>query len=335
MTFSLKGISNMLSSGFNREIRGLKVDSIPEELKSLRQWVAWRGKPKENGKLDKIPIDPNTGGNASSSNPRTWGTFQEALDAISTFDLSGVGFVFSESDPYVGIDLDDCLNPENGCLEPWAGDIVQTLQSYCEVTPSGCGLHIIAKGEKPGDSCKKGDVEIYSHARYFTVTGNVLSTELSTIEERQEQIEAFYDRIFAKGRSCTALKNDHVPRILSDQEIIDILAKGDVREKFNKLWSGDFSDYQSQSEGDLALAGFLARYTRDSAQIDRLFRASGLIREKWDERHYSDGRTYGEEVIRKAIDSSSKKHRQGSGRDCNLPRINAENYNLPAITREA
>jgi primase-polymerase (primpol)-like protein len=187
-----------MDSTSNSEMMDLLKENIPDELKSLSQWVGWKGKPKENGKLDKIPIDPKTGNNASSSNPHTWGTFQEALDAISTFDLSGVGFVFNEGDPYVGIDFDDCFDSETSKIEHWVEEYVNTLNSYTEITPSGCGLHIIAKGEKPGDSCKKGNVEIYSHGRYFTVTGNVLSTELCTIEERQEQIEAFYDRILGE-----------------------------------------------------------------------------------------------------------------------------------------
>jgi hypothetical protein len=78
----------------------------------------------------------------------------------------------------------------------------------------------------------------------------------------------------------------------------------------------------------------MAFHTDDPEQIDRLFRASGLMREKWDEKHYGDGRTYGEEVVRKAVDSANNR-RQGSGRDCDLPPINAQNQHLPSITLEA
>ncbi|MGA2935727.1 MAG: hypothetical protein ABSF52_01325 [Syntrophobacteraceae bacterium] len=150
-----------------------RVGNIPGELKERRQWVAWKGVPKENGKLDKIPINPKTGHEAKPNHPDTWASIQEALIATETYGLDGIGFVFSESDPYTGIDLDSCLNPDTGELEPWARRYVDLFQSYTEVTPSRKGLHIIIKGKLPGKGRKKGNFEVYDKGRFFTFTGRV------------------------------------------------------------------------------------------------------------------------------------------------------------------
>ncbi len=76
--------------------------------------------------------------------------------------------------------------------------------------------------------------------------------------------------------------------------------------KFERLWYGAWEDaYPSQSEADLALCALLAFWTgRDAQQIDRLFRASGLYRPKWDAKHFADGRTYGERTVALAVASA-------------------------------
>jgi len=158
-------------------MKPLFVGNIPQEIKERRQWVAWKGVLKQNGKLDKIPKNPKTGENADATNPDTWATIQEALTAMEKYGLDGIGFVFSESDPYTGIDLDKCLNPDTSELEPWARKWLDLFKSYTEVTPSGKGLHIIIKGRKPTgfDHCRKGKIEVYDKDRFFTFTGKLLN----------------------------------------------------------------------------------------------------------------------------------------------------------------
>jgi len=57
----------------------------------------------------------------------------------------------------------------------------------------------------------------------------------------------------------------------------------------------------------MALCCLLAFWTGgDHQQIDRLFRQSGLLRDKWDEVHYADGSTYGEKTIERAVASISE-----------------------------
>ncbi len=89
-------------------------------------------------------------------------------------------------------------------------------------------------------------------------------------------------------------------------------------DKIGRLWSGDYKDYPSQSEADLALCRLLAFYTNcDAGEIDRLFRESGLYRPKWDEPHFAGGKTYGQATIEKAVSSADERyarHGQSSNR---------------------
>src|SRR5215218_5487071 len=78
-------------------------EAIPMELKERPQWVVHRR---------KIPYDPKSGKPASSTDLTTWATFPEALEAYKTGRYDGIGFVFCSADPYTGVDLDKCRNPE-------------------------------------------------------------------------------------------------------------------------------------------------------------------------------------------------------------------------------
>lgn len=103
----------------------------------------------------------------------TWGTFSEALESFGSGRYEGIGFVFCSADPYCGIDLDKCRDPETGELTPEAAAIVDQLKGYAEVSPSGTGVHIIVRGKLP-ENRRQGWIEAYSQDRYFTVTGKAL-----------------------------------------------------------------------------------------------------------------------------------------------------------------
>ena len=148
-----------------------QFENIPEELRRRPQWLVWKLEERDS-KPTKIPYIAGGVGKASSTDSETWRSFDEAVVALKTGRYDGIGFVFSTGDPYAGIDLDDCRNPETGELEVWAAKTVQDLDSYAEVSPSGTGVHIIVRGKAPNK--KRGKVEAYSSERYFTITGQVL-----------------------------------------------------------------------------------------------------------------------------------------------------------------
>jgi primase-polymerase (primpol)-like protein len=147
------------------------LDCLPEELRQRRQWVVWKLEERD-GKPTKVPYIAGGSGKASSTDSLTWRSFEEAVQALETGRYDGLGFVFSSGDPFAGVDLDDCRDPETGELEEWAAKIVEAFGSYAEVSQSGTGVHIIVMGKAPNK--KRGKVEAYSSERYFTMTGRVL-----------------------------------------------------------------------------------------------------------------------------------------------------------------
>jgi putative DNA primase/helicase len=140
-------------------------ENIPEELRQRAQWVVHK---------EKVPYIAGGVGRASSTDSLTWRSFEEAVQALqaSPGRYDGIGFVFSSGDPYAGVDLDNCRDPETGELEEWAEKIVAAFGGYAEASPSGTGVHIIVRGKAPNK--KRGRVEAYSSERFFTVTGEML-----------------------------------------------------------------------------------------------------------------------------------------------------------------
>ena len=126
----------------------VKIDQIPIELQELRQWVGWKYEER-NGNETKVPVDLKTCGRAHVNGSATWGSFRRARKCYRRLNLDGIGFVFTEEDDFFGIDLDACRNPDTGELTPWAAEIVQDMASYTEVSPSGYGVKLIARGRIP------------------------------------------------------------------------------------------------------------------------------------------------------------------------------------------
>jgi len=147
------------------------LENIPEELRQRPQWVVWK-LDKRGDKPTKVPYIAGGVGRASSTDSLTWRSFEEAVQALETGRYAGIGFMFSSGDPFAGVDLDDCRDPETGVLEEWAEKIIADFGGYAEASPSGTGVHIIVRGKAPNK--KRGRVEAYSSERFFTVTGEAL-----------------------------------------------------------------------------------------------------------------------------------------------------------------
>lgn len=165
-------------------VPSLDSEQIPEELRARKQWVLWRDVTRA-GKPTKVPFDP-INVPAKSNNPLTWSTFEDCLKAVKNF--SGLGFVFAADDPYLGIDLDGCRDPETGKVDTWAAEILEKYPTYAEVSPSGTGVKMFVRGTLPSERCKaKIDVEdrhgktpgieCYEQGRYFAITGQSLYGE--------------------------------------------------------------------------------------------------------------------------------------------------------------
>jgi primase-polymerase (primpol)-like protein len=255
-------------------VSDVALDNIPDELKSLSQWVCWRKVPRD-GKTSKLPVNPHTGELASTTNSNTWGTLTDACNAVKRYGCDGIGFVFTNDDPYAGVDLDKCRNAETGVLEPWAQGIVDSIQTFTEVSTSGTGVHCILRGHLPGARCRKGRTEMYDHERYFVMTGNCLPDFPLTIEERQSELEALYAQVFQMDTNredvLASKPRPELTHSLSDEEIIEKACNARDGEKFRLLWEGNDTGYEFRSEADAALCALLAFWTgHDSERIDHL-----------------------------------------------------------------
>jgi putative DNA primase/helicase len=155
-------------------VLAVEPDGTPDDLKRYLQWVAWRLDWRDKT-WTKRPINPRDGSPASSTDSLTWGSFAEALALCRGGRADGLGFTFSSGDPFAGIDLDDCRDPATGEVADWAVAVIKEIDSYTEVSPSGSGLKIIARGKLPGRGRKKlfggGEIEMYDRERYFALTG--------------------------------------------------------------------------------------------------------------------------------------------------------------------
>lgn len=313
-------------------------DALPARLTAREQWVCWREQERD-GKLTKVPVDPTTGEHASTADDRTWASFDTARSyATSEATIAGIGFVFTTTDPFVGVDLDDCRDPDTGTLTERTQAIVRQLDSYTEVSPSGTGVHVLVTGDLPGQRTRAGDVEMYEQGRYFTMTGAHLSMTPATIEARDDALTDVYethiqpeadDDLDGTGTAPSAAGNEgqapqgegqasrgegqapggegppsnsetDVDRL--DAALIERATNATNGDAFARLWEGSTAGYPSHSEADMALCMHLAFWTGgDRTWMDELFRQSGLMREKWDEVHTADGRTYGELTLAKAL----------------------------------
>jgi len=274
--------------------------NIPPELACLVRWVVW----KDN----KVPRIPGTYRPASTTDPATWRSFGQALASVRCGQADGIGFVFTDT-PFAGIDLDHCLR--DGRLTCQAARIVAQLSSYAEISPSGTGLHVIVRGRLPPGPRRKGDVEMYDTDRYFTVTGYVWRN-FRIIQRRQAQLERLHAHLFGRPEPSQRPRASPLTPD-SDQELLRRAASARNGDKFARLWEGDFSDYDSHSEADLALCNFLAFWASgDTARMDRLFRQSGLFRPKWDEKHYASGQTYGQGTIERALAEGNEDYQAAS-----------------------
>lgn len=267
---------------------------IPTELQNLRQWCCYKlVEQKNTDKLSKLPINPETKKGAKSNDPSTWVDYDTALLYADEYD--GVGFFFTP--PYVGIDIDS-VNLEK--IDTKTLEIINTLDSYTEISVSGKGLHIIVRGSLPGGVCRKGTLEMYQEARFFAMTGNILRGCPDEVYDRQQELEKIYKKYMEQ------------PKIIVDYGIQDkrIVNFNDLlkvkNEKFRKLFSGKFEEYPSQSEADLAFCSMVAYFTDGNAELmDKAVRESQLYREKWDKKHGAD--TYGNLTIKKALDGYTRR----------------------------
>lgn len=296
-----------------------RYSRIPLDLKQQRRWVCFKIVERD-GKRTKVPFNPHDGKGARSNDSSTWGDFSEAIDACARYNLDGLGFELG--DGICGIDLDN--HPDaNGEMLPaekfqeLANEFVGKVNSYSEWSVSGNGIHILFYGKLPSGRRKTANVEMYDSVRFFAMTGNCIKRprpmaqreaevqelwkkyvdDSQALEERRRKAEETNRKYFEKHKGSTLVRN------LGDDELLGKACSSPKSgAKFARLLRGDLSDFDGDhSRADQSFCNMLAFYSnRDAEQMDRIFRSSGLMREKWDSKRGDT--TYGKIVLQNAID---------------------------------
>ncbi|MFP7447172.1 phage/plasmid primase, P4 family, partial [Bacillus infantis] len=283
-------------------------NEIPAELKALPQWILWKSE-KRNNKPTKVPYQVN-GEMAQANNRRTWSTFATAVKFYLEGDYDGIGFVFSRQDNYIGIDIDKCV--VDGKTNAFATEIIDTLDSYTEFSPSGNGIHIIIKGGLPqsvlgtGRKNTKHGLEIYSYGRYFSFTGNRENSNdvYDRTDELAEVFEQYFDDSDIQGRvNLAEFEKDEIK--ITNDVLWERMFRSKNGDEIRSLYNGSLIN-DDHSASDLALCNHLAFWTgKSSTRMDTMFRETGLMRDKWDVIHFRDtNETYGERTIATAISST-------------------------------
>lgn len=258
------------------------VTQVFAEYVQQPRWIGWKYEVR-NGRENKTPINPHTGTYASSTEPKTWARFEVALEATEKFKLSGLGIILGRG--LGGVDLDGCRNPDTGALTPWAQDIIRDFKSYAEVSPSKTGVKILATGaprdlpantipmNTPPINGKAAKVEVFTHSRYFAVTGEVLPIVPDEIANCGEEGGA-WDRL----RLRLERQQRHItPGVNGSHEMSDTLkAALQQRESLRALWNSGKDGGVDRSRNDASLASTLGALGFIDADIEAALRHYAL-----------------------------------------------------------
>lgn len=291
----------------------VQIENLPAALRETGLFCCWRYETRPGAdKPTKCPYNPRTGGGAMSNNPATFAPLSVALEAAGRYDGLGVG-LFGDLG---AIDIDHCVD-DTGVISEMALDIMTTMQGYTEYSPSGKGMRILFRAS--GFQYDKArfytmnagrGLEVYiagCTSKFVTVTGNALTPGLD-LEERGEQLQAVLEKYMV--RPAREKRPTGGPAELDDLGLIERAKRGKNGDQFAALWAGGTSGYPSRSEADIALCNALAWWTNgDAARVDRLFRASGLMRDKWD--RAQSGSTYGAITIQNAVSTARTGYEPG------------------------
>lgn len=280
-------------------------DAIPDELKDLKQWCCFRLQKRED-KMTKIPFSAYDGSPAKSNDESTWSDFDTAVEAVERFNLDGIGFFFKA--PYFGIDIDGVKEEidrfhNDDHEDNIVSEFIDMMCSYSEISISGTGIHIIAKGELPKGSRRRGNIEMYDNLRYFTMSGRQIGSYTRIEEDEFNKINYLHNKYLSTPtvpKSDNQISSSYGTKFTED-ELINIALKSKIGGRFGVFMNGGWEQfYNSQSEADMAFCNDLAFWTNcDYGVMDNIFRRSSLMRDKWDRKQNSS--TYGDETLRKAI----------------------------------
>lgn len=288
----------------NRPVVPFDAAQIPAEMKAAKRWMLWTTKAKADGTFEKPPVKAsNPRSYANPMDPQDWSTFEDAVRALEQHgqrhNLCGLTFV--PGDGWIVGDYDGCVDPETKEItDPEVAEYVEALDTYAEYSPSGTGIRFVKRGELPGENVKTDFVELWGNPKgRGTMTGARLESAPATVAPAGEALKRLYERARAsKGRKpeMAATESRRKPDQVSARPVTpsagevpdddEVRRAAEMNNKtFLALWGGGGDD-GDESSGDIKLANILAYYCGDggAAQVERLMKASGRDREKFEER---------------------------------------------------
>ena len=299
-----------------------KYDNLPPSLRRDGRFCGWRYEERRSGKPAKVPRNLRTGQPANVANEADFVSFDEAIQRL-TSAYDGIGVRIDSN--ICAIDIDDAIGTD-GNPTPEAKDIISRMACYAEISPSGHGYRLLftVRPDFVFDAStyyinnQQRHVEVYvagATKKYVSITGNTISPG-ADLCDRTDQLRDVLDRYFRRPTPApppqAAVPPGSQPGqdlLPEDQQLLDAIRASASGELFDPLYAGDTSSYGGDhSRADLALCNILAARTADIAQIDRIFRHSGLMREKWDERRGSG--TYGQMTVARALASAPRQDQQ-------------------------
>lgn len=324
----------------------MNYSDIPAGMVRLPNWVA---------RQDKIPYGIN-GKPAKSNTPSTWSTLQEVKAFLKGAQpaYTGLGFMLERKNKIVCIDIDHCL--ENGKPNRTATKILEKIDTYTEISQSGTGLHLFGRGTMPQSSVKyesttdKGThIEMYAGmddkgqgGRFIALTANIYEGH-NALNDTQEGIDWLLSKAPA-GKAKAPNKDNHnisPPAAIKENTDDTITVSGvtytaddipaliEQCQTGTKLFAwhnlfrqGDCTAYDDDhSRADSALCSILCFWCHGKpALIDKVFRQSALMRDKWDEKRQG-AKTYGELTIEKALQVWNGKKYTGQGEKPAFPHL--------------
>ena len=285
--------------------------NIPDVLKQTASFCVWKLE-KRSGRPTKVPYNPRTGAMARTNDPSTFADFNTAMKSYAIGGWDGIGYRVSEG---IGaIDIDHCIR-EDGSLNDVAASILGIFpDAYFERSPSGTGLRGFFRLSPDFAYDKtvyyinnrKHGLEVYlpgTTNRFVTVTGDMFRA--GTVTQDDAVLKTALDT-FMKRSTRVSAKTIEASSYLDDDGVIAHALASESGDKFKALYAGNWEEgYDSQSDADMALVSILAFWCGNvEEQIDRIFRSSGLMRDKWD--RMTGDRTYGQITIRNAVSTNSE-----------------------------
>lgn len=255
----------------------------PALWQALPRYLPWHARTRPNGMTGKVPHGV-VEGHLRPVDPLCssyWLGWEDAWTLVTTGQADGVGLAVTPDLGVVIIDLDACVRLD-GTLSETAQEVLRTFpDAYVEVSPSGCGLHVVLSGSCSGGWRRQPGVEILDRG-FVTVTGRSWRAPTGLPADASDRLRTWHA---ALAQSSPAPPPPRSTRPTPDNaELLHRAQTARNGARFQALWDGELAGCETPSEADFQLVLLLLYWGGAALSDDRLsglLRQSGRHRPKW------------------------------------------------------